>query len=315
MTDHPPSPRTGNTSRRRAGIVGLMFVASAAMVAASLPDDAFARRGRGFSRSFGKRSFGRRSFGGSRSRRSFGRRSRGKSRSLFGGARKTRSRGKGGLFGKRKRSGRGRAFGRGKSGSIGRKSNRLSSQRAARRARSRAFRNTGSATRARRASSFRQRYRTPTYRFRRGYWGGSRWGGWGWGYRSVGVWDLFFLSTVNHMFWYHHWHDPGIQRALYKDNLMQKEELRRLEQKVQQLEANGVQRDPKYLPEGVDADLAYSKEYVHHNKEQFESASEDAAPTAEQAAEAEDEGVGWFWILLGLGGVAVFFYAFFVRKY
>jgi hypothetical protein len=91
----------------------------------------------------------------------------------------------------------------------------------------------------------------------------------GWGYRSVGMWDLFFLSSVSNMFWYHRWHDPGIQRALYKENMLQKDELQRLETKVKELETQGVTRDPNYLPKDVDPDIAYSKDYVEKHKTEF----------------------------------------------
>ena len=304
--------------RRHIGnIAGLVLAAAAAMVFVTMvPDDALARRGRGFSRSFGRRSFGgrrgrslfsKRRSGGKRSL--FGR-SPGKRRSLFG--RQSRTRGKGGLFG-RKRSRRGRAFHRGKSGSIGRKTTSLSQRRAQRRAR----RAMSSRTRQSRATRYQRRYRAPRYRFRSSYYG-RPWGTWGWGYRSVGIWDLFFLSTVNHMFWYHHWHDPGIKRALYQDNVLQKEELKRLEKRVAELEKQGVQRDSTYLPDDVDPDLAYSREYVHHHKEQFESAATPATAAASESGshtEPEEESSSWLWVLFALFGGAVFFYAFFVRRY
>ena len=132
------------------------------------------------------------------------------------------------------------------------------------------------------------------------------------------MWDLFFLTTASHMFWYHHWHEPGIQRALYKDNMLEKAELQKLEARVKELEAKGVARDPKYLPEGVDKDLAYSKDYVSQNKEQFESASDAGAQADSESSTADEHSEsssGWLWALFGLFGVAAFFYVFFVRKY
>jgi len=51
--------------------------------------------------------------------------------------------------------------------------------------------------------------------------------------------------------------------------MLQKEELTKLEQRVKELEAEGVPRDPNYLPEGVDPDIAYSKEYVEANQSEF----------------------------------------------
>ena len=142
--------------------------------------------------------------------------------------------------------------------------------------------------------------------FNRHYYGGVGWGGFGWGMRSIGVWDLFFLSSVNHMFWHHHWHEPAIQRALYKDNLLQDEELKKLEKRVKELEAEGVKRDPNYLPEDVDPDLAYSKEYVNKNPDEFYGDVEED--------QLQESGMG-ISSLMTLVMVAFFFYSFFVRRY
>jgi len=83
---------------------------------------------------------------------------------------------------------------------------------------------------------------------------------------------------VSRMFYYHHWNDPGIQRALYKDNMLQKEELTKLEQRVKELEGEGVPRDPNYLPAEVDPDIAYSKEYVKANHSEFYSDVDEPEP-------------------------------------
>ena len=127
----------------------------------------------------------------------------------------------------------------------------------------------------------------------------------GWGYRSVGIWDLFFLTSVSRMFWYHHWHDPGIQRALYKENMLQKEELAALETRVKELEAEGVPRDPKYLPDGVDPDIAYSKEYVESNTDEFYADVE----------EPEESEGGFLSIFSFLFMMASIWYLFGVRRY
>ena len=139
-----------------------------------------ARRGGGFSRSFG-RSFGRSSFG-SRSSRSSGR--------YTWGSRSSGYQRKGGLFGKRSRSARGRSLGTRKSLTPRRTHNAngrklLSSSYA-----SKSSRNS-------RRESFRRKYDRPRTRFNPSYYGGRGWGSWGWGMGSIGVWDLFFLSKNN----------------------------------------------------------------------------------------------------------------------
>ena len=244
-----------------------------------------ARRGFGFSRSMG------RSFGGSRvfSRGS----SRG--RSSWGSRSKSGYRRKGGIFGSRKSS-RGKNFSNRRSGlSRNRRGQRMLSRNKS----SRTSRNT-------RASQYKNRYRQPTTVINNNYYGGG-FGGLGWGMRSVGIWDLFFLSTVNQMFWHHHWRDPGIQRALYQDNMLQKEELKKLEQKVAELERQGVKREPNYLPKDVDSDLAYSKQYVKANPGEFYQSKTHPPEQKESSF-----GAGAFlnsFFLLGIG------YLFFVRRF
>ena len=127
------------------------------------------------------------------------------------------------------------------------------------------------------------------------------------------MWDLFFLSTVSHMFWYHHWHEPGIQRAIRKDNLLEKQELERLEKRVAEMEAKGVPRDPNYLPQGVDPDLAYANDYVQKNQAEFYS--EEPPSGASESAEAQEESFGVLWVLFGLSGLALFFYGLFIRRW
>jgi hypothetical protein len=253
----------------------------------ALPDLAEARRGGGFSRSFGGgRSFGRGSSDGGAARRS------------WGSARPGGYQRKGGIFGSSRRGG---AFGRSRGGavtnSLGRR--KVPSAQAT------------PAARQSRAASYKQQHQQPTTVINNSYYGGGPWGGLGWGMYSVGMWDLFFLSTVNHLFWYHHWHDPGIQRALREENLLQKEELEKLEARVKELEAKGVERDPSYLPEDVPPDVAYSKEYVEQNPgEVYADPAEEAA-----AAEPEEESGAGLWLLLGLASLGALFYFTFVRRF
>lgn len=295
--------------RRRRRALGLALGLAVLMAIPVLhAPEAEARRGGGFSRSFGRRSFrstrpsrpmraarpARPSSTGSGARRTWG--------SASGGYQR-----KGGLFGQRSK--RGSAFSRSQRPTT-------AGRRLTHNARGQRMlpRTQATTTRATRASSFQRRYRQPTYRMNPTFYGGRPWGGWGYGAYSVGIWDVFFLSTVSHMFWYHHWHDPSLQQALRKDNLMQKEELARLEARVKELEAKGVPRDPNYLPPEVDPDLAYSKEYVEKHQTEFYS---EPAATPEIAQPAEDSEGSWPWlaVLFGLFGVGVLVYAVFVRRY
>lgn len=265
----------------------------------ALPDEALARRGGGFSRSFGSRSRAM----------SFGRSPRSSRTSRWGSARQGGYQRKGGLFGNR-RSKRGGAFQKGK--------RPMSATRApTRNARGHRMlgRRTGAATRSQRASAMRQRHSRPTTVINNRFYGGRGWGTWGPGMYSVGVWDLFFLSTVSHMFWYHHWHDPGIQRALRQENLLQDQELARLEAKVKALEAKGIARDPNYLPAEVDPDLAYSKTYV--DKAQTEFYAEEPPAVASDGADsgAQDESANGLFMLFGLTGLAMLFYGLFIRRW
>ena len=305
--DTPPAPspasRAAGRLRRRLGLGTIAGLALLMIVPTSWPDEALARRGGGFSRSLGRRSFGGRSRGfrfrrsPTRTRRSSG----------WGSARAGGYKRKGGLFGNR-RSSRGTAFQRGKRPLTGTRAPRRNS-----RGHRMLGQRTGRSNRAQRATAFQQRHRRPTTVINRHYYGGRRWGTWGWGMGRVGIWDVFFLSTVSHMFWYHHWHDPGIQRALRQENLMQKEELAKLEKRVGELESQGVKRDPNYLPEGVDPDLAYAKDYVEKNQTEFYA--EEAPPGQSAVAEAAEEPLGTLWVLFGLAGLALLFYGLFIRRW
>ncbi|MCX8128746.1 MAG: hypothetical protein N3I35_01445 [Clostridia bacterium] len=87
----------------------------------------------------------------------------------------------------------------------------------------------------------------------RGYFGGPM----GYGSAFIGPWDMFFLMTASHMFWYHHWNEI----RPYRDHFNQAE-FDRLEARVKELERenNGI-RDPNYMEPGIDPDLQFSKEY------------------------------------------------------
>ena len=80
------------------------------------------------------------------------------------------------------------------------------------------------------------------------------------GYAYVGPWDLWFLMRASDLFWYHHWNEISPYRSYFDQNQYQQ-----LENRVDQLEKQGVQRDPNYMEEGVDPDLQLSQQYQEQN--------------------------------------------------
>ena len=116
---------------------------------------------------------------------------------------------------------------------------------------------------------------------------------------SVGVWDLYFLSRASDLFWYHHWNDRAIRRALYQDKLLQDGELRRLEERVRTLESQQVARNPDYLPPDVEPEELYSEDHLE-----------------ELYASRRERESGWgFGLLLSLFVGCLFIYFFFIRRY
>lgn len=146
-------------------------------------------------------------------------------------------------------------------------------------------------TQRERVNSYEKRFSQPTTVINHRY-TQRPWGSWGWGYGSVGIWDLFFLSTANHMFWYHHWNDQHLRQALYEKKLLDNQELANLESRIKELEAQGVPRDANYLPDDVTSDVAYSKEFIDVNNSSTASGY-----------------LIYIFIILGVG------YFIFVRKY
>ncbi|AEY64548.1 hypothetical protein [Clostridium sp. BNL1100] len=80
------------------------------------------------------------------------------------------------------------------------------------------------------------------------------------GYAYVGPWDLWFLMRASDLFWYHHWNEISPYRNYFDQNQYQQ-----LENRVDQLEKQGVQREPNYMEEGVDPDLQLSQQYQEQN--------------------------------------------------
>lgn len=80
------------------------------------------------------------------------------------------------------------------------------------------------------------------------------------GYAYVGPWDLWFLMRASDLFWFHHWNDI----SPYRDYFNQ-QQYADMEKRVAALEAQGTQRDPNYLEEGVDPDIQFSQQYQEEN--------------------------------------------------
>ena len=80
------------------------------------------------------------------------------------------------------------------------------------------------------------------------------------GYAYVGPWDLWFLTRASELFWFHHWNEI----SPYRDYFNQ-QEFNNLERRVQQLEQQGVNRDPSYMETDVDPDLQLSQQYQEQN--------------------------------------------------
>ena len=99
----------------------------------------------------------------------------------------------------------------------------------------------------------------PRRRFRRNFFSRHR--------PIVDIWDPYFLaSAATTLFWYHHWHDPEIQEALYEDHVLEDAELLSLENEIKRLEAQGIVRDSEYLPEGIAPQDAYSDAYIRRER-------------------------------------------------
>ncbi|HEX2925088.1 MAG TPA: hypothetical protein VHP38_02330 [Ruminiclostridium sp.] len=80
------------------------------------------------------------------------------------------------------------------------------------------------------------------------------------GYAYVGPWDLWFLMRASDLFWYHHWNEISPYRDYFDQQQYQQ-----LEQRVDRLEQQGIQRDPNYIEDDVDPDLQLSQQYQEQN--------------------------------------------------
>ncbi len=80
------------------------------------------------------------------------------------------------------------------------------------------------------------------------------------GYAYVGPWDLWFLMRASEMFWFHHWSEISPYKSYFNQ-----QEYEKLEKRVEELEKQGVQRDPNYIEPGIDPDLQFSQQYQEQN--------------------------------------------------
>ncbi len=80
------------------------------------------------------------------------------------------------------------------------------------------------------------------------------------GYAYVGPWDLWFLMRASEMFWFHHWNEISPYKSYFNQ-----QEYEKLEKRVEELEKQGVQRDPNYIEPDADPDLQFSQQYQEQN--------------------------------------------------
>jgi len=117
-------------------------------------------------------------------------------------------------------------------------------------------------------------------------------------YNSFFWWWLLDRSIDDRAYWaYHHRYDmdPARYQALVAEN-------RQLEERVSQLEAQQVPRDPNFVPQGVDRDLMYSDRHVNQVYSNRPTVSGKVA----------------FWVLaipLGLGACGFFVWLIFFKRW
>lgn len=94
------------------------------------------------------------------------------------------------------------------------------------------------------------------------------------GYNSMFLW-MMLMNGMHSPFYYHNQSDPGVQEWRQEAEKQAesdpeiKAKLEELDQKATQMEAQGIPKEEGYLPNDVDPDLVYSKEYVDSNPDLF----------------------------------------------
>ena len=114
--------------------------------------------------------------------------------------------------------------------------------------------------------------------------------------------DNFFFKYVTFNWLFHHWN--SIDKSRFDEA-----RLRELEDKVEEMEAQGIERDPNYTLPGMEPDLQYSDEELENLQE--------AKEVLEFEAEREEDKSGFGWLTIFLVGLVavggIYFVA--VRRY
>lgn len=123
-------------------------------------------------------------------------------------------------------------------------------------------------------------------------------------------WGFMMGQSINNQAAWAYHHRDSMDDARYRE-LLAKDVA--LEAKVKAMEAEGIKRDPNYLPEGVDEDLVYSK------PKQPESQVSSPQPQEVITAPEKEDGTGFFtWLLIltgiGCAGYAAYYFGF-KKKY
>lgn len=101
--------------------------------------------------------------------------------------------------------------------------------------------------------------------------------------------NLFFrYVTIDWMF--HHWH--SIDKSRFDEARLQE-----LEEKIEQMEKEGIGRDPNYVMPEVDSDLQYSNEELENLQE--------AKDVIDLEAEQEEGGGGFGWLTIFLVSIVI----------
>lgn len=122
---------------------------------------------------------------------------------------------------------------------------------------------------------------------------GGSWGGLNGFFLGYMVNDILTPNSNGAQYMYHNQSDPAVMaymaelRRQSADNIELRDKLSELDKQLAVMKAQGVQQQPGYVPEGVDPDVMYSKEYVDSHKADFYPKGQDIAPSED---EAEDEG-------------------------
>jgi len=102
--------------------------------------------------------------------------------------------------------------------------------------------------------------------------------------------DNFFFRYTTPTWAYHHWHSIDHRR-------FDEARLQELEDQIEQMEKEGIERDPNYVMPDVDPDLQYSDEELENLQE--------ARDVIDLEAEQEEGGGGFGWLTIFLVGIVI----------